>query len=123
MIAVGGGALEKDESFHILKSLGLLIWVDTAPLAIAWRLMQNLTELKKRPLLSDLPNEGDRSQCFERLRVRLETLHSQRVTRYSEATLILRDNVSGPEICAQKLRYLIDNHLGAKNLQSVKTED
>lgn len=123
VIVVGGGALEKDESFHILKSIGLLIWVDTPPMAIAWRLVQNSSELKKRPLLSDLFSEGDRMRRYENLRIRLETLHSERSPRYKEASVVLRDSVSTPEICARNMISLVDRYLSAKKVQATDFED
>lgn len=123
VISVGGGTLEKDESFYILKSLGLLVWVDTTPMVIAWRLHEKLQELKKRPLLSDLCNVSDRMQRYERLKTRLETLHSERLVRYSEASLVLRDSVSAPEVCARKLIYFMDSFLSQKKGQAQDLDD
>lgn len=123
VIVVGGGALEKSESFHILKSIGLLSWIDTPPVAIAWRLIQNPTELKKRPLLSDLSSGDDRMQRCELLRVRLETLHSERSQRYREASIVLRDSVSSPEVCARKLISLMDRQLNMKKADARDFED
>ncbi len=100
---------------HILKSLGVLSWIDTTPMAIAWRLASDLQELKKRPLLSDLCKEGDRMQRFERLKIRMETLYSERAVRYMEAPIVLRDNFSAADICARKLISLVDEYLHSQN--------
>jgi hypothetical protein len=92
-------------------------------MSIAWRLAQNPSELKKRPLLSDISTEGDKVQRFDRLKVRLETQHSERATRYNEASVVLRDSVSAPEICAQKLIHLVERYLSGKKEQTTEHED
>jgi shikimate kinase len=116
VLSVGGGALEKDENFHILKSLGILVWVDVAPMIIARRFAFNPSELKKRMFLTDLIQEGDRMETWERLRKRLEILYNERVTRYAEAAVVLRDNASTPEVCARRLIDLVNNFLDPKRV-------
>ncbi len=114
VLVLGGGTLQRDENFQIAKQLGLLIWVDTPLSAIAWRLSHNPSELKKRPLLSDLSNEGDSQQLYTSLLKRLDGILEERVARYRESSVVFSDSCSAPEICAQRIVHLIGRHLSGK---------
>ena len=117
VIAVGGGALENEENYKVLESLGLLTWIDTPVSTIAWRLANNPAELKKRPLLADLYEERDKSSRCLKLQARLDSMLSEREHKYKEAAISLRDCGSAPEICARRLIHLMDRHWNGKKAQ------
>lgn len=102
ILAVGGGALEKQENFEILQSIGLLVWIDTSIEEISHRLLRDRVGLKRRPLLSEVEDMGESERKIE-LKKRLEFLLAQRSGQYKKAPIVLRDDASSPEVCAKKL--------------------
>lgn len=110
VIVINGLALQSDKVLKVLKSIGLLVWVDVPISTIAWRLSRNLTELKKHPSLSDLLHEG-KSSLFEELQKRLGTMFADRMDRYTAAEIVVRDSGSTPETCARTAMILIEDYL------------
>ena len=114
VVSVGGGALEIDKNLQNLMSVGVLIWIDTPVTALAWRLTQNVMELKKRPLFADLCKESDRSYRRLTLQTRLEGLLAERGRGYESAAITFRDSASPPEVCARRLIHMLDRYFNRK---------
>jgi shikimate kinase len=117
VIAVGGGAVAQDSNWTELQRLGVTVWVQTAPEEIARRICMKPDEIRRRPLLQDLVNVGDRVARQKQLTERLRALLGQRRDRYSEARLSIQDSYSTPETCA----YLLKSTLLAEGLLATAT--
>ncbi len=110
VIVISDLALQSDKVLKVLKSIGLLVWIDVPVSTIAWRLSHNLTELKKHPSLSDPPHE-DKSSLFDELQKKLGIMFADKSERYAEAEIVMSDSGSAPDTCAKAVRILIENHL------------
>ena len=66
VVALGGGSFVNPTTRNLLLKLGLVVWLDVAPVEAARRLEQSL-ETEPRPLLGE--NPVDRLQDLRRLRI------------------------------------------------------
>lgn len=108
VIATGGGVVTNDETWQVLKTLGVVVWIRTPAQEIARRLVMKPDELRSRPLLTDLVEIEERDKRQLALSQRIETLLLQRQKRYAEAHLTVDVSYSTPEIAAQLLKQILD---------------
>ena len=82
VVSLGGGTITDQETFRIIASSGILVYLKVAP----EQLYRRLHRRSDRPLLSDL--EGNRLSEPE-LRKRIQTLHAAREPIYSKADIVV----------------------------------
>jgi shikimate kinase len=94
VVATGGGVVLDPRNREILKSLGLVVWLDATPEAVARRMDADAGSREKRPGLTDLEPEAEvRSLLRER-----EPLYRQAADIRIDTTDIGIDDVV-EEIC------------------------
>jgi shikimate kinase len=81
VLALGGGALEKDENLNLIRNEGILVFIDT-PLDVITERLKLAWEIKKRPLLRK-ENHSDLGQY-------LAKLYEERVVNYRQSHIITR---------------------------------
>ena len=109
VIAAGGGIVEVDDNWLLLKELGTTVWVDCPVSVIARRLVRSPAELKSRPLLTDtmIGSDEHREDAFNRVLIKLETILKARRERYTQADFRLGYGFSTPESGAIGIKALL----------------
>lgn len=107
VISVGGGAVEDEENWRLLSSIGTTIWLHSPAQEVARRLLMKPDEIRRRPLLQDLVNVADRGERFKGLTDRINALIGQRKARFGQARLMLQNAHSTPETTAHLLKELL----------------
>ncbi|MBN2424378.1 MAG: shikimate kinase [Calditrichaceae bacterium] len=102
IIALGGGALQRDENLAKIKESGLLIYIKSSPEQI----LQRVKNSKKRPLLS--VEEGENSEAL--LLDKISKLLQSRENRYRQADLIVERDAMEIEELVEKLKEKITNY-------------
>ncbi len=112
VIATGGGTVLNEDAWGVMKSMGLLIWINTPIEEIARKLLRSPEDLRKRPLLSDLAEQlkdQDNDQIHKQLLIRLGALIGQRGEHYRSAKVVLDCSYySSAENCALQLMKILE---------------
>lgn len=112
VIALGGGAVVRDDNWDIIAGLGTLVWLNPPPEEIARRLAvhgparggKTEAALRSRPLLADLADVPDLELRQKQLLERIKALVGQRADRYKKAHIVISDTFSTPESTAALIR-------------------
>lgn len=107
VIAVGGGALQSNDSVDLARSIGPLIWLQSSPAEISRRLFKRVVEMEKRPLFKDLLSEENHESRKEKIRNRVEKQLEERGPWYEKADIILDASYVTPEMAAQHLKDIL----------------
>jgi shikimate kinase len=107
VIAPGGGALTDQESWNMLRILGVTVWLNSPVEEIARRLLRSPQELQARPLLKEVLTEKDLGVRSLKLIERLKAMIGQRISRYKEAQFMIEDPYSTPESTATQIKQLL----------------
>ncbi len=107
IIIPGGGALESDENWALLRQLGPSIWLATPQSEVVFRLLKNPEEVKKRPLLLPALDIADPLQRREYLESRLNELDERRLRRYKEADYAVTISFATAGTCAQFIKEIL----------------
>lgn len=115
VVVAGGGAIERDENWQILRGLGPVVWLATPTLEVAKRLAKRTDQLRQRPLLSEAAEIEDQREREHFLAAKLDELLQKRRYRYEEADYSLTCSFATPETCAQFIKSILLKH--GENLQ------
>ena len=107
IVITGAGAIERDENWKVLKSLGPVVWLATPSSEVVRRLVMKPNELLKRPLLADGVRIEDRNEREKYLQSKLDELLERRKHRYEEADLSLSCSYVTAETCAQFIHAML----------------
>jgi shikimate kinase len=107
VIAPGGGAVTEQESWNMLRILGVTVWLNSPVEEIARRLLRSPHELEARPLLKEVLAEKDLGVRSIKLIERLKAMVGQRMHRYKEAQFMIEDPYSTPESTATQIKQLL----------------
>lgn len=97
IVAVGGGAPMDDENWKIMKTSGVIIYLQIGPEEI----FQRIGSDKSRPLLAGLDN-GARLE-------KIKELLSKRHPRYSQADLAVKCNGTDPQKIVEEIAQKIES--------------
>lgn len=107
VVITGAGAVERDENWKILKSLGTIICLATPTSEIIRRLVMRRDELEKRPLLSEAVAIEEREEREKFIADKLDGLLKRRVHRYEEADIVFSSSYVTAETCAHFIRKML----------------
>ena len=112
IISLGGGTLLERQNRAVLNKIGIMVWIDVSTKIIAWRLLRSQALLDKRPLLCNLSNFNSDSNDFQFKAIydKLELLLAERRVWFNRSKLMVRADYLTAELCALKVRYLIQNN-------------
>lgn len=118
VVALGGGSIENEKNYDIIKNLGVVVWLNCPIPILVHRMVQNFQQLKKRPHFADLLRE-DGEGSKEELQQRLEALLSEREGNYMSADLVISEGFSTSEdtaryVCQAVSRKGYYKHLWSK---------
>lgn len=120
VVVAGGGAVESDENWQILRLLGPLIWLATPISEVVCRLVMNPDQLRQRPMLSDAVHIEDRVEREKFLREKLEGLLEKRRYRYEDANYSLTCSFATQETCAQFIKAILLEHGESPSPQEIQ---
>ncbi|MBP6218100.1 MAG: shikimate kinase [Oligoflexales bacterium] len=98
VLSLGAGSLQSQRTLDLVKSLGMVVWLDVPPSILAKRLSKNKEELKRRPLLADLSPE--------QLEKKLQEMLIERRRGYEESDLVLSESYASAQHCALFLKNM-----------------
>ena len=117
VIAVGGGCVSDEESLELLKSLGVLVYLECEIPELVRRL-QSKSELKKRPLLADAINKTGNVD-ISNLETLLRGLKGQRCGWFEKAAdVAIPTDYASAQICTQWLCKVLAEKEGYAHLWS-----
>jgi shikimate kinase len=114
VIALGSGAVLREENWVFLKKIGIVIWLDSSVREIARRMLCDVDQLAVRPLLDEVLKIDDPNQKLKNLQGKLSALYDQRKSFYQRADYTISEDFSSPEHCAYRLRSLIEKRLNPR---------
>lgn len=107
IVIPGGGALERDENWEMLKALGQTLWLATPLSEVVYRLMQDPEALAKRPKLAEALSIADPLERRRFLEQRLQELEERRMERYQAADYAVTIGFATAGTCAQFIKELL----------------
>ncbi|MFW7380527.1 MAG: shikimate kinase [Oligoflexus sp.] len=110
VVVAGGGAIERDENWQVLRELGPVVWLATPTTEVVQRLVMNPEQLRQRPLLSVIAEIEDRKGREQALAAKLDELLQKRMHRYKEADYSLTCSFATQETCAQFIKSILLEH-------------
>lgn len=108
VVISGGGAVESDANWQILRSLGPTVWLATPVAEVARRFLNSPDALSKRPMLQSCLVGLDGDQAKLALQERLEELMQARMHRYKEADHEVVCSFATVETCALLIKHSIE---------------
>jgi len=110
VIVAGGGAIERDQNWQLLRGLGPVVWLATPLTEVVQRLVMNPDQLRQRPLLSEAADIEDRGERERVVTAKLDELLQKRMHRYEEADYSLTCSFATQETCAQFIKSILLEH-------------
>lgn len=107
VIVTGAGTIQDDESWEILKNLGLTIWISAPYFEIANRFDKDIDQLTKRPLLAQYLDEPDKDKRLSKIKAKLRQLHKTREKKYKESEIRINNNFTSVANIAQNLKKIV----------------
>jgi shikimate kinase len=104
VVSLGGGVLENDRCFDLIRQHGTLVYMKTSPDILALRL-QNKTD---RPLLKGADGQ---KLSREDIRQRISTLLEKREARYQKADLVIDTDTKKIGVTVEELTRKIEKHI------------
>ncbi|NRA67979.1 MAG: shikimate kinase [Pseudobacteriovorax sp.] len=104
VIITGGGIIEDDDNWDLIKTLGPIVWLATPTTEVLNRLLDRPDELKKRPLLADAAMVEDRAARSQLIRDKLDMMMKRRESRFNQADFTLSCSYVTAETCAQFIK-------------------
>lgn len=104
VVSLGGGVLENNRCFDIIRSLGTLIYMKSSPEILAGRL-QHKTD---RPLLKGADGE---KLAREEIRQRIAALLEKREPRYQQADLVIVTDSKKIGATVEEMTRKIERHI------------
>lgn len=100
VIATGGGTVVREDNWSMLKSMGVIVWMNPPPEEIARRFLTQEEEITKRPLIADVLLQKDRLIKQKLLTERISAIAGNRNAFYRQSDLIISDIFSTPHATA-----------------------
>lgn len=107
IIIPGGGAIESDENWELLRQLGPMICLATPQSEVIYRLLKNPEELEKRPMLAAALSVSDPKERQSVLESRLNELEVRREPRYKAADYAVTISFATAGTCAQFIKEIL----------------
>lgn len=104
VISLGGGVLENDHSYALVKGCGTLVYLKSPPRALARRLC-NKTD---RPLLK---GENNRKLSREEIEEKIKEILAKREPRYESAAITVQTDVKRIGSTVEELTRKIERHV------------
>ncbi|MFK7823060.1 MAG: shikimate kinase [Oligoflexales bacterium] len=117
VISLGGGTMQADQNLDLIEDLGVTVWLQVSPSAIAKRFASHPEELKKRPLLSDIANVGNMKEREELLMDRLTSQLKERLEGFEHSSLCFNDSFATNDEAANRIKQLLESKEGQKLLK------
>ncbi len=109
IIIPGGGTLEREENWEMLKQLGPSIWLATPQSEIVHRLLLHPEEIARRPKLAAILDIKDPAARRASLEQHLLDLDARRQERFKEADYTMTISFATAGTCAQFIKGLLLN--------------
>ncbi len=116
IIIPGGGAIERDENWELLKELGQTLWLATPQSEVLYRLLRDEGELSKRPKLAEALAIADIGERRRFLETRLQELEERRLPRYEAADYAVTIGFATAGTCAQFIKELLLSRQSPQNM-------
>ena len=107
VIVTGGGAIESEENWKVLKGLGPVIWLATPTTEIVRRMLNKPSEIEKRPLLGDALFIEDKEERAKFLQGKLDEMMARRQERFDQADYTLSCSYVTVDTCAQFIKSML----------------
>ncbi|MCS6988768.1 MAG: shikimate kinase [Chloroherpetonaceae bacterium] len=107
VVSLGGGTLENDASFDIVRNSGTMVYLKSDVNALARR----LSNKDDRPLLK---GENGRRLAPDEIKKRIETLISRREERYAQAPISVQTDQTPLGKTVDKLQREIERYLKSR---------
>lgn len=107
VVVTGGGAIESEENWQILKSLGPVVWLATPNSEITRRLLSSHSALESRPILKDALSISDPKERERFIQGKLDEILERRIHRYKEADFILSCSYVTVDTCARFMKSML----------------
>ncbi|NRA43627.1 MAG: AAA family ATPase [Oligoflexales bacterium] len=117
VISLGGGAMQAEQNWELIDGLGVTVWLQVSPNAIAKRFASHPEELKKRPLLSDIAGVADTSEREQLLVDRLTSQLQDRREGFEHSHLCFNDSFATNDEAANRIKQLLEGKEGQKLLK------
>ncbi len=115
VVSLGGGVLENDRCFNLIRQHGTLVYLKSSPEVLTLRL-QNKTD---RPLLK--ADDGNRL-TKEQIRERIAALLDKREPKYLNAELVVVTDSKKIGTSVEELTRKIERHLRKADATTIKKE-
>ena len=113
VISLGGGVLENDRSYELIRQSGTLVYLKSAPKTLAKRLC-NKTD---RPLLK---GDNERKLSREEIEDKITTILAKREPRYESANITVQTDIKRIGSTVEELTRKIERYV---RKASVSTKD
>ncbi len=107
VIVTGGGAIESEKNWQILKALGPMVWLATPTSEVTKRLMDDPDALKNRPLLRDALSIENLKERAHFIQSKLDEIMLRRQGRFDEADFTLSCSYVTVDTCAQFIKSML----------------
>ncbi len=107
IIIPGGGTLEREENWQMLKQLGPAIWLATPRSEIVYRLLLNPDEIAKRPKLAATLDIADPVARRASLEQHIAELDAKREDKFKEADYTMTLSFATAGTCAQFIKSML----------------
>ncbi len=107
VVALGGGALQGSENIELAKHIGPIVWLKPSVDEIARRLVMQVQELERRPLLRDLVKIEKRDERLAALKERISAMTDSRSEGFKSADIVLDGGFVTPETSACQLKEIL----------------
>lgn len=117
VIALGGGAMQAEQNLDLISELGVTIWLQVSPKAIAKRFASHPEELKKRPLLADIASVENAVERESMLVNRLTDQLRDRREGFEQSLMCFNDSFATNDEAASRIKQLLESKEGQKLLK------
>ena len=104
VVITGAGAVERQENWDHLRTIGPVVWLATPLSESVRRLAMKPDEMRSRPLLADAVSIEDRKEREDFLMGKMSDLFDRRKDAYHKADVTVVSSYSTPEVCAQMIK-------------------
>ena len=104
IIIPGGGTIERDENWNLLRKLGPMIWLATPHSEIIHRLLSSPNEIAKRPKLAAVLDIEDATVRRASLEQHLHDLDLRYSNKFEQADYVVTTSFATAGTCAQFIK-------------------